>query len=491
MSRHADLLDRYRAQLKTGGLLQGNALYPSRADREMWENSLTQALLDAGERVAAGPIVPDFSRLAFKDSLERFDFASPHPFDDLLTWTIEQMRHGVVHVNHPRYFGLFNPAPTFPAQCADRIAAAFNPQLASAITSPAAVAIEAHTIAAVAKRAGLAARSSGHFTSGGSEANFTSVLCALTNARPDFATAGSRAFSGAPTFYVSRDSHLAWLKIAHQAGIGRAAARMIPTGGDGRLDCVALTEAIRADRSNGCIPFMIAATAGTTNAGMIDPLAECAEIARSEGLWYHVDAAWGGALVASDGLRSLLAGIELGDSVTIDAHKWLATTMGCGMFITAHPNVLSAAFHVSANFMPPSGAVADPYVTTAQWSRRFSGLRLFLSLAAAGWEGYARHVEKSVALAEKLAGDLTASGWTVVNSPALAVLCLLPPPDRGLDIRTIVNRVLSSGRAWVSAATFEGRDVVRACVTHGETTPDDVRALVDALNSALSPEVRG
>ena len=94
---------------------------------------------------------------------------------------------------------------------------------------------------------------------------------------------------------------------------------------------------------------MIAPTAGTTFGGMIDPLAACAEIAREHGAWLHVDAAWGGAALCSPRLRGVLAGIELADSVTIDAHKWFATTMGCGMFITRHPAVLSEAFRVAAD----------------------------------------------------------------------------------------------------------------------------------------------
>ena len=137
-------------------------------------------------------------------------------------------------------------------------------------------------------------------------------------------------------FYVSRESHLAWLKIAHQAGIGRSAVRLVATDGSGRMDPQALASVLSDDREHGCVPVMIAATAGTTNAGMIDPLAACAELARSAGLWFHVDAAWGGALIASDRLRKILSGIEDADSVTIDAHKWFATTMGCGMFITRH-----------------------------------------------------------------------------------------------------------------------------------------------------------
>ena len=259
--------------------------------------------------------------------------------------------------------------------------------------------------------------------------------------------------------------------------------RLVATDGCGRMDANALAHTLSVDRARGCVPVMIAATAGTTNAGMIDPLVACAEIARSYGLWYHVDAAWGGALIASDMLRGTLKGIEQADSITIDAHKWFATTMGCGMFLTRHAAVLSSAFQVSTDFMPSNVPSLDPYVTTVQWSRRFLGLRLFLSLAAAGWVGYGKHVERSIELTELLKEELLARGWAILNDSPVAVLCIQPPPRFG-DARSIVGRILSSGRVWVAAATFEGREIIRVCVTHGETTPDDISELVNALHAA-------
>ena len=455
-------------------------LFPSPANRVRWDDLLTLNLLRANERVAEGPVTPTLSLADFRSELADFDFRRPRPLGELLSWTIEKMEHGLVHVTHPRYFGLFNPAPTFPAQCADRIAGTFNPQLATMTTSPVAVEIEAHVIRAVARRAGFPPEAGGHFTSGGSEANYTALLCALTRATPEFATKGARSFDGPPVFYVSRESHLAWLKIAHQAGIGRSAVRLVATDGLGRMDQNALKDAIVGDRASGCVPIMIAATAGTTNAGMIDPLLACAELARLNNLWYHVDAAWGGALIASDRLRNALAGIERADSVTIDAHKWFATTMGCGMFITRHPQVLSSTFQVSTSFMPSNLPGLDPYVTSVQWSRRFLGLRMFLSLAAAGWAGYGEHVERSVDLADLLKADLERKGWSIVNSSPLAVLCIKPPPGIG-DAKSIVARVVASGRAWVAAAVLEGSDVIRVCVTHGETTREDIDELIHTL----------
>ncbi|HVY14537.1 MAG TPA: pyridoxal-dependent decarboxylase [Rhodopila sp.] len=458
-------------------------LFPAAADRRRSEALLAAALDGLDRRIAAGPVAPTLDMSRFREELAEVDFAAPRALDALLPWVIESLERGVTQITHPRYFGLFNPAPTFPAQCADRIVAAFNPQLASATTSPAAVAMEAHVIRAVAARAGLPADAGGHFTSGGAEANATALTCALTVASPDFARLGARCFDGPPVFYISREAHLAWIKIAHQAGIGREAVRLVRTDGQGRLHAPSLADAIATDRAQGAVPFMVAATAGTTAAGMIDPLPDCAAIARDHGLWLHVDAAWGGAAIASPQRRGVLAGLELADSVTIDAHKWFATTMGCGMFLTRRPAVLSAAFQVSTGYMPSNSVSVDPYVNSIQWSRRFLGLRLFLALAAAGWDGYAAHVERAIGLAGLLARRLGSLGWRVANDSPLAVLCL-EPPEGSADPATIVRRVLAAGTAWISVAMFEGRPVIRTCVTHGATAVEDVEKLVGALEAA-------
>jgi glutamate/tyrosine decarboxylase-like PLP-dependent enzyme len=343
------------------------------------------------------------------------------------------------------------------------------------------VELEKHVIRAIARRAGCGEEATGHFATGGSESNYTALLCALTGAHPGFAGDGVRALAGPAKFYTSRDCHIAWLKIAHQAGVGRSALRLVDTDGHGRMDPRALSRCIAEDRAAGAVPVMVVATAGTTGAGMIDPLHACADIARQENLWYHVDAAWGGAALASNRLRKMLSGIERADSITIDAHKWFATTMGCAVFITRHGHLLSEAFHASTSFMPSSVAGVDPYLNSVQWSRRFLGLRLFLSLAAAGWDGLGAHVERSVEVVERVKEGLVRLGWTVANDSALAVLDVVPPAELG-PVRDLVRRVVASGRAWAAPATFEGRDVVRICATNGETTLEDVNALIAALN---------
>jgi len=137
-------------------------------------------------------------------------------------------------------------------------------------------------------------------------------------------------------------------------------------------------------------------------------------------------------------------------------------------------------FQVAASYMPSHEPSLDPYMNTAQWSRRFMGLRLFLSLASAGWEGHAAHIERAVQQTARIRQGLEACGWSVVNESPLAVLSAVPPPALGSP-RTVVERVLESGRAWVSLARFEERDVIRICVTHGETSEEDLSILLEAL----------
>jgi glutamate/tyrosine decarboxylase-like PLP-dependent enzyme len=456
------------------------SLFPDAADGAHTDDWLTRQLLAALARVAQGPVLPTVDMGAFRRDLAAVDFAAPMGIEQLLSWTIARLEEGTVHMTHPRYFGLFNPAPTAPAQWADRIAGAFNPQLASSGSSPVPVEIEAHVIRALARRAGLPDQTVGHFTTSGSESNYTALVCALTRAHPRFGDDGVRAFPQGVALYTSAECHPAWGKIAHQAGVGRSALRLVATDGMGRLDARALERAVADDIAKGIAPVLVAATAGTTGGGMVDPLRACAGIASAHGSWFHVDAAWGGAALSSERLRGVLDGIEQADSITIDAHKWFATTMGCGMFLTRHGAILSEAFRVAADFMPSNAATTDPYLNTVQWSRRFLGLRLFLALGVAGWQGMAEHVERAVRVIALIKERLLSAGWTVANDSALAVLCV-EPPAQGPGIRDIVARTLASSRAWVARSTFEGREVIRICATHGQTSLADIDELVSVL----------
>jgi aromatic-L-amino-acid/L-tryptophan decarboxylase len=433
------------------------------------------------ETLPSLPVGPVRSVEAIRAWLLGFDFATAMPLQKLVQEVTEALAEGIVHTAHPRYFGLFNPTPTFPGVLGELITAAFNPQLAAASHAPLAVALEQHTVQALGQRLGLDVASTvGHFTTGGAEANATGALLALTHAVPGFSETGVVAAAGPLVLYTSKESHTAWYKIAHQSGLGRSAVRLVATDGTGRMDVQSLRAAVREDRATGRVPFLLVGTAGTTNAGMMDPLVPLAEVASQEGLWFHVDAAWGGGLAFTSRAGSALAGIERADSVTFDAHKWLSAPMGAGMVFTRHPDVLRDTFRVAASYMPSAHELVDPYVSSMQWSRRCSGLKVFMGLAAAGWEGVRRALEHQLDMAALLAQTLPEAGWRVVNASPVGVVVSVPE-DARVEVADVVVRVQAEQQAWVSLAQFEGRSVLRACLTSFRTQPEDVRALVAAV----------
>jgi glutamate/tyrosine decarboxylase-like PLP-dependent enzyme len=232
------------------------------------------------------------------------------------------------------------------------------------------------------------------------------------------------------------------------------------------------------------------ATAGTTSAGAIDPLPAIAALTTAQGLHLHVDAAWAGAVALSDRHRHLLDGIELADSVTVDAHKWLSSPMGAGVLLTPHAASLEQAFAVDAAYMP-SAQATDPYLAGLQWSRRCTGLKVFLALATAGRVGFAAQIDRDVALGDRLRTGLSADGWRIRNRTALPIVCFDDPvvaPDRSAaHLRAIADAVSRTGQAWISLVTLDDRPALRACITSyrtDDTTIAEVRRLLADGRSA-------
>ena len=225
------------------GLAAGQ--WPKREERLALQSQLSEQLANALDAIQAGPAAAQCTPATIRAALSTFDFNTPISLTEVTASVIDLLKSGSVHMMHSGYFGLFNPSVTFPGLVADQIASTINPQLAVWSHAPAAVEIERHTIEAVAGRFGWhSADIAGHFTSGGAEANYTAVLVALTKAFPEFADGGARSLIGQPRLYVSAESHLAWLKIAHQAGIGRNAVCLVGTDGTGRMDVAQLEAAI-------------------------------------------------------------------------------------------------------------------------------------------------------------------------------------------------------------------------------------------------------
>jgi len=442
--------------------------------------------------IADGPIVPNVTPQEIRAHLgSRYDFKRTMPLDEVIADVEQMLRKWQVQVTHPRYFGLYNPSVMPASVIADTLVAMFNPQLANWRTSPAANEIERHTLAWLTNKFGLPEDSIATFTSGGSEANLSAVVVALTWAFPEYGEHGLQKLSGQPTIYLTEETHHGFNKIAHMVGLGRRSLRTIATDSGLRMRPEDLRQRVAEDRKNGFIPFMAIASAGTTAAGVIDPLPEIARVCDEEGLWFHADAAWGGAAAVSPSLKLHLAGIECADSITCDAHKWLSVPMGCGMFFCQHPESVAEAFRSDVTYMPAksagsqdtAGTTFDPLTNSAQWSRRFIGLKLFMALAEHGEAGYAEMLEHQARMGGVLRESLAASGWRIVNSTPFPVVCFTRD---GLMPGELLAALRERQIAWMSEAQLGGVPVIRACITSFKTTERDIEWVVGEMNRLAS-----
>jgi aromatic-L-amino-acid decarboxylase len=435
--------------------------------------------------IANGPILPTVTAEEIRSYLaSRYDFARAQPLEQVIADVEKMLRTWQVQVTHPRYFGLFNPSVTLASVIADTLVAMYNPQLANWRTSPAANEMERHTLGWLAAKFGLPENAIATFTSGGTEANLSAVIVALTRAFPDYGEHGLRHLHAQPSIYLTEETHHSFSKIAHMTGLGRRALRAIPTDRCLKMNLGELKKRVAEDRINGFLPFLVVGTGGTTAAGVIDPLTEIGHFCREEGLWFHADAAWGGSAILSPNLKRYLAGIDMADSITCDAHKWLSVSMGCGMFFCRHPETVAEAFRADVSYMPgkPVGPAFDPYTTSAQWSRRFIGLKLFLALAHHGEAGYVEMIEHQTRMGDVLREALRSSGWRIVNSTPLPLVCFARD---GVVPATFLAALQKRQIAWMSEARLGGIPVVRACITSFRTTERHIRWVVDEMNRLI------
>lgn len=461
-------------------------LLDEEARRELWAE-LIGSIERYTEDVAQGRVTPELAPRKIRALLGACDFSTPLEPLEALRFAVRALSEYQTHTPHPRYYGLFNPAPATMSIAADALVAAFNPQLAAWSHSPFAIEVEQHLIRCISERFGYDPETAdGSFCSGGAEANHTALLTALTAAFPEFGGKGVRALPAQPVFYVSAESHHSFLKAARLCGIGAESVHEIAVDERLCLKPSALEQAIDQDKAAGLAPFLAVGTAGTTNAGAIDPLQAIASIAAEHGLWFHADAAWGGAAVLVPELKPLLAGIEHADSITFDAHKWMSVPMGAGLYLTRRAGILDSTFRTQTAYMPREAAgldVIDPHLRTIQWSRRFTGLKLFLPLLVAGWEGYEEAISHQTAMGQAFRQQLRGSGWRIENDTPLPVICFSDPG--GADASAVALNIVSSGEAWISTTMLHGRrTVLRACITNFRTGLSDIEAVVESLDRA-------
>jgi aromatic-L-amino-acid/L-tryptophan decarboxylase len=396
------------------------------------------------------------------------------------------------HIPSAHYLGLMNPTPTYMAFLGESLVSALNPQLATLQRSQMASRIEAETVRWVGELVGWPDEFGGTFTTGGNEANFSALALALSHKFPDVVENGIASVGAQCLVYGSVEGHHSLDKCAGLLGIGRKSLRRIPVNERLQLDPLALEAAISLDKADGNQPFCVVATAGTTSSGAIDDLPAIAEVCRRQGVWLHVDGAYGAGALFSNRHRVLLQGIELSDSVTIDPHKWLAMPFAAGLMLTRHRDLLPRVFSVPCPYLQMSDdALPDHRSISAQWSRRMNSLKLWLTLKVHGRQAYEELVDRQMELAHGFVRWVETSDFFELAAPqVLPILNLRLKTSRaGLEERDrlqaeIIDQVNHDGQRWISRAMVNGESVIRTMIISYLTEERHLRGLQEALQSA-------
>lgn len=440
-------------------------------------------------------------------------FDEPLPLEGLSVEEIfEKFRRDVLphamNIPSPRYYGLFNPTPLPVAVWADTLAAAINQNGAAWRNSPSASVVEARVLRWLCQLVGYGEESFGTLTSGGSEANLIALKCARDRAAEGTRDRGLRSShaSGKLVAYASEQCHYSFIKSVDILGLGRENLRKIETDERFHFCTDLLREAIERDISEGNTPVCIAGAAGATSTGVVDPLDELADIAREFGLWFHVDAAYGGGLAFSEKYRPRLRGIERADSVTFDPHKWMFVPFMCGaLLVRAGGGVLREAFDITPEYLSEERGGADVELDFFRYgqlgTRRAMALKVWMALKALGVRGYAEVVERQIGLVEYLASCFDElEEFELVGEVETALCCVrfLPAEWREKSAaeqeelqKALQQRVERSGGAWLATTVLKGRRALRINVNSFLTERRHMDDLVELLRREGAELVKG
>jgi glutamate/tyrosine decarboxylase-like PLP-dependent enzyme len=440
------------------------------------------------------------SRATPSDLEKLFDEPLPvegAPVDGILEKFTRDILPHAMNIPSPRYYGLFNPTPLPVAVWADALASALNQNGAAWRNSPSASVVEARVLQWLCELIGYGPDAFGTLTSGGSEANLVALKCARDHAVRSARDRGLRdgGYGGRLVVYASEQSHYSFIKSVDILGLGRDNLRKVATDGRFHVRTDLLREEIERDLAEGNTPVCVAGAAGATSTGVIDPLEELADVAREYGLWFHVDAAYGGGLLLSDKLKHRLRGVERADSVTIDPHKWMFVPFACGaVLVKGGGAVLRESFDITPEYLSEDRGGADVVYDFFRYgqlgTRRFNALKVWMALKHLGARGYGEIVERQVGLAEYLAARIGAlEDFETVGEVETALCCARFVPrryggdERRLDElqRALQQRVERSGEAWFATTVVNGRRVLRINVNSFLTRRRHIDDLVELL----------
>jgi glutamate/tyrosine decarboxylase-like PLP-dependent enzyme len=402
---------------------------------------------------------------------------------------------------HPRFFGWVNSPPSHAGVIAEFLAAALNPSVAGG--DHGAVYLERCAVRWIMELTGFPVEGSmGLLASGGSVANLIGVATARHwAAREDGWNVREEGLGGSrppAVLYLTEEGHSCLRKAAELLGLGSAGVRIVPVDDELRMRPDALHDQVRADRAAGLRPFCVAASAGTVNTGAIDPLDRIADVCDAEGLWLHVDGAYGAVAACLPELAVATAGLNRARSLALDAHKWLSVPIECGCALVRDGALLRDAFSLVPPYLRTEegkGFGGLPWFSEygPQQTRGFRALKLWMTLRTVGRDGIEAMIRGNIAMAERLARQIDEAPDLERLAPGpLSVVCLRYVPagarddEERLDAlnKRVMERIQSEGEAFVSSTVIRGRFALRACVLHYATAAPDVDALVSAVRRA-------
>ena len=424
----------------------------------------------------------DFQR-ELEDRLMEDPPEDGQPAAEVLERAAREILPIAARVDHPRFFAFVPSSPTWPGVLADFMAAGYHINQCAWLSSSGPSQLELVVIDWFRRWLGYPESAGGLFTSGGSAASVDAFVTA-------------REAVGYPeraTVYMSDQSHSALSRAAMIIGVRPECVRMVPSDGHFRLDLEALARAVTDDRGAGFNPIAVCANAGTTGTGTIDPLEAMADYCEAEGIWLHVDAAYGGfAIVTEEGIRRL-HGIERADSIGLDAHKWFFQPYEAGCLLVKDASTLENAFAVRPDILQDTvwGANHPNFSDRGlQLSRSFRALKVWMSVQTFGMTAFRRAVSKGMELAARAEEYILASPvLELLNAASLGVVCFrVNPRDPGVDEealkeinQTMLVRVFWEEPALMSSTLLRGTFSLRLCIVNYTTTWDDVRETLEAI----------
>ena len=422
-------------------------------------------------------------RQALEDQLLEDPPEDGRPAAEVIERAAREILPYSTRLDHPRCFGFVPSSPTWPSVVADFVAAGYHINECTWLVASGPSYIELIVIDWFRRWLGYPEGAGGLFTSGGSAASVDAFVAA-------------REAAGHPeraSVYMSDQSHSALSRAAMIVGVRRERIRMVPSDADFRMDMDALARAVAADRDAGLNPIAVAANAGTVGTGAIDRLDELSDFCASEGLWLHVDAAYGGFAVVTEQGKRLLRGIERADSIGLDAHKWFFQPYEAGCLLVKDESTLTDAFAVRPDILQDTvwGANHPNFSNLGlQLSRSVRALKVWISIQTFGMATFRRAVARGMELAASAEAYVRASvALEAMNTATLGIVCFrVNPADRDLDEAELdkVNRIVLARMFWddpafMSSTLLHGTFALRMCIINHTTTWDDVRETLEAV----------